>query len=774
MSTGSDPHLMALLRAIRLRAAAPEAAAAGAADTEAALGGRHAPDAEHGGHLPLDQQRGTLPEAQHRSLPPAPSPLSLPAGPSAAEDPALSPPSASAESPEMVVPGRPANADPFAQPIDLVAEANVAAAASAAETDPEAPELPPAHPAATARVMHPLPAAEAPPSATSAAASVRGVSGPRPSAPVPTGPLPSGPVPSAPVPTGPLPSGPVRSGPVATGPLPGNPMPARAMPGTPAPGGPAPAVPPLPAAPPSGHPAPGTPPPATTAPGPGAVNPGTMVPTHPAQPPAPHPPLWLVNPPAPAAPGPPASRPAEPGPTPVPWARPGPAAPQPPAYRLPPLPPSHGGPISVDPVPGLSAVGRPVPGQWPEPPNPATLFPGVRPVAPAAPPAAALPVSGPDGMDPADDAALREVQRLLGNSLSMAGGPDEVATRLRAALVLAHPDLVTLVPGSPLTQREQLAQGLTWLVHHLDRPPALVAGCVQLGAALAECGVQPQQLQLAGAALAEAMRAGMAANGWRQDFDQAWRTTWQHVHEWIGHGAAGVGYQPTTWAARVVSHERRRPDLAVIRFRPFLPMPFRPGQYAPIELPELPGVWRPYSLAGSPRRDDVVELHVRAKTEAGVSGALVYRAEVGDRVRFGRARGAMGVPAEPGRDLLLVAGDTGVAPLKAMLHELAATGDRRSAVLFWGVRDLDELYDIEEIAAIARACHRATVVPVVSEGEAGPYASGLVTDAIAAYGEWSGHEVYLAGPPVMLAATSAALQMLGVAPDRIHHDAPEG
>jgi NAD(P)H-flavin reductase len=48
-----------------------------------------------------------------------------------------------------------------------------------------------------------------------------------------------------------------------------------------------------------------------------------------------------------------------------------------------------------------------------------------------------------------------------------------------------------------------------------------------------------------------------------------------------------------------------------------------------------------------------------------------------------------------------------------------------------------------------------------------------VTDAIAAYGEWSGHEVYLAGPPVMLAAMSAALQQLGVSPDHIHHDKPE-
>jgi NAD(P)H-flavin reductase/hemoglobin-like flavoprotein len=377
-------------------------------------------------------------------------------------------------------------------------------------------------------------------------------------------------------------------------------------------------------------------------------------------------------------------------------------------------------------------------------------------------------------MNPGDDAALREIQRLLGNSLSMAGGPEEVATRLRAALVQAQPQLMAMLPGGPLSQREQLAQALTWLVHNLGQPPALVAGCAQLGAALAECGVHPQQLPLVGAALAEAMRAGMAAGGWRQDFDQAWRTTWEHAHEWINHGAEVARYQPTTWLSVVESHELRRPDLAVVRCRPYLPMPFRPGQYARVEVDALPGVWRPYSLAGAPRRDNVIELHVRAKTEAGVSGALVYRTNAGDKVRFARAEGEMGLPENPARDLLLVAGDTGVAPLKALLSEMAATGDQRSAVLFWGVRDLDELYDIEAITRIARACRRVTVVPVVSEGDPGQYASGLVTDAIAAYGEWSGHEVYLAGPPVMIAATSAALQQLGVSPDRIHHDAPDG
>jgi NAD(P)H-flavin reductase/hemoglobin-like flavoprotein len=378
-----------------------------------------------------------------------------------------------------------------------------------------------------------------------------------------------------------------------------------------------------------------------------------------------------------------------------------------------------------------------------------------------------------DGMDPADDALLRQTGRLLSTSLAFAGGPDEVAERLRAALLQAYPGVLAALPGNASAQTEQLAQALTWLVHNLDHPPVLVDGCGRLGAALTECGIDAQQLHLVGAALAEAMRAGMPPGSWRQDFDLAWRSSWQHAYEWILHGETLVSHQPTVWAAVVVGHELRRDDLAVVRLRPYLPMPFRPGQYARIQVPEVPGVWRPYSLTGSPREDNVLELHVRAKTTNGVSGTLVYRTNVGDRVELSRAEGQMGLPAQPQRDLLLIAGDTGVVPLKALLTELAATDDPRSAVLFWGVRNLEELYDIADITEIARSAKRATVIPVISEGNPGPYASGLVTDAVAAYGEWSNHEVYLAGPPLMLAATTAALLQLGVARDQIHHDLPE-
>jgi NAD(P)H-flavin reductase/hemoglobin-like flavoprotein len=382
-------------------------------------------------------------------------------------------------------------------------------------------------------------------------------------------------------------------------------------------------------------------------------------------------------------------------------------------------------------------------------------------------------VAAADGMDPADDALLRRTQTQLSTSLTFAGGPDEVAARFRGALLRAQPHLVAILPGDEATQVELLARAITWLVHHLDQPPVLVDGCGKLGAALDASDVRPDELRMVGAALVEAIRAGMPAGTWREDFDRAWRSTWQHAYEWIVHGELTHAAEAGIWDAVVVKHDMRRHDLAVVKFRPLLPMPYEPGQYARIEVPELPGVWRPYSLAGALRRNDILELHVRAKTEAGVSGTLVYRTQEGDRVRFGRAEGTMTLPPPPGPDLLMIAGDTGVAPLKALLIELVDTGDPRSAVLFWGVRNLDELYDVDDLTDIARSGRRITIVPVVSEGNPGPYASGLVMDAVAAYGEWSRHEVYLAGPPVMLAATRAALYQLGVGPDQIHHDEPE-
>ncbi|HWS38080.1 MAG TPA: flavohemoprotein [Actinoplanes sp.] len=430
-----------------------------------------------------------------------------------------------------------------------------------------------------------------------------------------------------------------------------------------------------------------------------------------------------------------------------------------------------GGPTTpVPPIPALEGPRPPEPPGTDFPPQiPQRSFPSRR--FKAGEPVRRVP--GRDGMDPADDAALRDTQRNLSTSITFAGGVDDVAERLWEALRQAQPALLTALPGSSATQRADLARALTWLVHHLADPPVVVGGCARLGAVLAECGVQWNQLRLVGAALAEATRAGMPAGSWRQDFDQAWRWAWQHTYEWIVHGGTLVAYQPTVWDVEVVDHDQRREDLAVLTLRSFLPMPFRPGQYARFELPGIPGIWRPYSLAGTPHRDELIELHVRAKSGTGASGTLVHQIRRGARLRMTRPEGDMGLPETPGRGILMIAGDTGVAPMKAMLAELAALGDSRQAILFWGVRDLTELYDLEALTELVARIPGATVIPVVAEGPSGQYMAGPVTDAVAAHRDWSHHEIYLAGPPLMLAKTAAALLRMGISQDQIHHDPPE-
>lgn len=895
--SGSDPHLLALLRAMRLRSAAPDAAAAGEADATAALTSQAAPtedresaEAVHPEELlhpdwPTAHPKTELPAEQH-TLPPVELP---PVHPShelqerGVPRPGLERTAAEAAGdlraglgsvPSSPRPVPPTTPSPSTSPDTAGASSgsDVSGAATSGASSPATPSTGASSPAApSSGASGPTPSAGSSPSAgvtipgyilpslvETESGSVSGgappaptsepiVDGPaRPATPAaPAGRTPAGSpapptdiapghlmdllpqylarqTPAAPAPgntpqTPPTPTNPPAAlppGPTAPGapPLTGTTPPKTPVAGTPgsgAPTAPTPGSLSIPATPITPRPPQGSPIPGTPVPLPGAATPALPpVPGAPVQlpgaatpalPPVPGAPVQLPGAAAPAlppVPGAPVQLPGAATPA-LPPARPAsPSTPALPAFpgapAIPPgtrtdvpanrptipYPPGAGPwpgglPVSsTQPIEAIPRVGGPRPTGPPWPGDPIQSLappPPLRPPMPVPPARTLAPV---DGMNPADDAMMHEVQRLLSNSLSLAGGPPEVAARLRAALVQAEPALFRGIPGDVASQTDQLADGLTWLVHNFDQPPALVAGFGRLGAALAECGIAPQQLQLAGAALAEAMRAGMAANGWRQDFDQAWRSTWQHAYEWIAHGMATARYQPTTWTAVVERHDRRRDDLAVVRLRPYLPMPYRPGQYARIEVPELPGLWRPYSLAGAPRRDNIVELHVRAKSVSGVSGTLVHRLGVGDKVRIARAEGGMCLP-ESGRDLLMIAGDTGVAPLKALLTELAATADPRSVVLFWGARTLSELYDIDEIAAIAGSARRATVVPVISEGPAGPYASGLVTDAVAAYGEWSEHEVYLAGPPLMLAATAAALYQLGVAPERIHHDAPE-
>src|SRR5204862_5597639 len=147
----------------------------------------------------------------------------------------------------------------------------------------------------------------------------------------------------------------------------------------------------------------------------------------------------------------------------------------------------------------------------------------------------------------------------------------------------------------------------------------------------------------------------------------------------------------------------------------------------------------------------VLEFHVRALGTDGVSDALVGQADIGDVLHLGPPTGST-VHDPSGRDVLLIGGGTGLAPVRALAEEIVTDPDRHATLLF-AARTRPELYDLEALYALADRAPGLTLIVAVAEDADFPGVRGTPPDVVAEYGAWTDHDVYVAGPPAMMTAT---------------------
>jgi len=374
----------------------------------------------------------------------------------------------------------------------------------------------------------------------------------------------------------------------------------------------------------------------------------------------------------------------------------------------------------------------------------------------------------PDQADPpADDdiALLEELFRLL------ADRSDVVMGHFYATLFLENPSWRELFPASMTEQRARLFRALTVAVGHLARPDELVPMLHSLGRDHRKYGVRPEHYASFGRALLAALRT-YGADVWVPELEAAWARAYGYLAVTMIEGARDAAEtQPAWWRAEIVSHERRAEDIAVITVRTDRPYDFRAGQYTSVETPYRPRSWRTYSMATGPSPDGLVELHVRAVGAGFVSGPLVWRAAVGDQLKLGAPMGEMGIDKQSRRDVLAIAGGTGLAPIKAMVDEMTRWNTARRVHLFFGARTPGELYDLRALQHVAGLNPWLSVVPCVSEDPGFVGERGNLPDVIARHGRWSDHDVVVCGSPAMTRATLLKLRELGVSPDRVQTDA---
>ncbi|MBP2703306.1 flavohemoprotein [Microbispora sp. RL4-1S] len=346
---------------------------------------------------------------------------------------------------------------------------------------------------------------------------------------------------------------------------------------------------------------------------------------------------------------------------------------------------------------------------------------------------------------------------------------DQVPLYFYSALFLVNPETRDLFPVSMARQRDRLVGALGHIVSNVDRVEELVPFLQQLGRDHRKFAVTADHYPAVGRALLATLEHFLG-EGWTPALAHDWAQAYNLVAQVMTEAAnESSKTAPPWWEGEIVNHEIRALGVAVIRVRLNYQYPFLPGQSASVSYARRPRIWRYYSFANAPRQDNTVDLHVRVVDGGTLSTALVHGARHGDILRVGAPVGdRLTLSKDSRNNLLLVAGGTGLAPLKALVEQVMYDGPPRTVDLVVGARSGRELYDMEALAKMDAEHPWLNLYPVASHD---PLYRGTRAYAVdAALQAWRGQDVFVCGSEQMVQATVARLLDAGVPPEQIHFD----
>ncbi|WP_077036281.1 FAD-binding oxidoreductase [Pelomonas sp. KK5] len=229
---------------------------------------------------------------------------------------------------------------------------------------------------------------------------------------------------------------------------------------------------------------------------------------------------------------------------------------------------------------------------------------------------------------------------------------------------------------------------------------------------------------------------------------------------------AGIATQ--THPARIDTIERPAPDVVhvTLRLPPTAKLRYLPGQY--VNVIGAGGLRRAYSLAQAPREDGRLELMIRQVDDGAMSAYWFGAAKANDLLRIEGPRGTFFLREVAGLDLVLLATGTGIAPIRALLTEIAALpAQPRSITLLWGGRRPQDLFwQPPQMPSL-------TYIPVLSRAdESWTGERGHVQDVLLARRlDLASTVVYACGSQQMIVSAANSLCAQGLPAYSFHSDA---
>ncbi|GFG63573.1 monooxygenase [Mycobacterium kubicae] len=381
----------------------------------------------------------------------------------------------------------------------------------------------------------------------------------------------------------------------------------------------------------------------------------------------------------------------------------------------------------------------------------------------------------------------RDALRVLRDAFATDGpvGSNEVVRRFYGHWFAVDSSIRDLFPPEMAGQRDAFAHAMHWVYGELvdqraDEPVAFLA---QLGRDHRKYGVLPGHYPTLRRALYTSLRDHLGS-AWTDAVKEAADQSLNLITG-VMSGAADSDDGPPWWDGTVIEHNRVSRDLAVVRLRLDRPMHYHAGQYVTVHVPQCPRRWRYLSPAIPADPEGNIEFHVRVVPGGLVSTAVVGETRPGDRWRLSSPHGGLHVDRDGG-DVLMAAGSTGLAPLRAIIMDLCRYAVNPRVHLFFGARYGCELYDLRTLWHVAAHNPWLSVSPVSEYNRDPAWAAdypdvspprglhvrqtGRLPEVVTRYGGWGDRQILISGGPGMIEATKAALIAKGAPPQRIQHD----
>ena len=205
---------------------------------------------------------------------------------------------------------------------------------------------------------------------------------------------------------------------------------------------------------------------------------------------------------------------------------------------------------------------------------------------------------------------------------------------------------------------------------------------------------------------------------------------------------------------------------------PAQPLQFAAGQYLQVVMGENDK--RAFSIASTPAEADRIELHIGAEPGNSYAIEVLDKLKSDGEILVEAPLGMATYQAQSERPLLLIAGGTGFSYTWSILQQHLASADERPLVMYWGARELTDLYLHEQLQQLACEHEKFSYCPVLQSPPADwQGASGLVHHAVLHdfSKQLASFDVYVAGRFEMVRVVRDEFVQHGLPLEQLYGDA---